>query len=254
MEIRGKVWCLFEQSGTFKNQFKKLGYDAVDVDIQNNFGETDHVIDLFAEIEKAYIGGVSIFETADHADLIVAFFPCIHFCDAKTLFFKGEHISQKSWPLTKIMEKNIQLAKEREYFFEMLMKLVAVVSTNNLRLIIENPWNTSGGTYLQHNFIKPSVIDNNRMLRGDYFVKPTAYWFINCEPTHGFTMQRDKKQKVVMKCKDAPKAGICSEERSMISPDYARNFICDFIIGKCQTITQPSLFDNDSDLLLPDKI
>lgn len=254
MTINGKVHCFFEQSGIFKDQFRKLGYEAYDYDIQNNFGETDFVIDLFAEIEKAYIGGVSIFETADHADLIVAFFPCIHFCDAKTLFFKGEHISQKSWPLTKIMEKNIQLAKEREYFFEMLMKLVAVVSTNNLRLIIENPWNTSGGTYLQNNFIKPSVIDNNRMLRGDYFVKPTAYWFINCEPTHGFTMQRDKKQKVVMKCKDAPKAGICSEERSMISPDYARNFICDFIIGKCQTITQPSLFDNDSDLLLPDKI
>ena len=29
MEINGKVWCFFEQSGTFKNEFKKLGYDAV---------------------------------------------------------------------------------------------------------------------------------------------------------------------------------------------------------------------------------
>lgn len=48
---------MFEQSGTFKNEFKKLGYDAVDLDIQNNFGETDYVIDLFAEIEKAYMGG-----------------------------------------------------------------------------------------------------------------------------------------------------------------------------------------------------
>lgn len=48
---------MFEQSGTFKNEFKKLGYDAVDLDIQNNFGETDHQIDLFAEIEKAYQGG-----------------------------------------------------------------------------------------------------------------------------------------------------------------------------------------------------
>ena len=57
MEIKGKVWCMFEQSGTFKNEFKKLGYDAVDLDIQNNFGETDYVIDLFAEIEKAYEGG-----------------------------------------------------------------------------------------------------------------------------------------------------------------------------------------------------
>ena len=26
MEITGKVYCFFEQSGTFKNEFKKLGY------------------------------------------------------------------------------------------------------------------------------------------------------------------------------------------------------------------------------------
>lgn len=57
MEINNKVWCLFEQSGTFKNEFKKLGYDAVDVDIQNNFNETDYQIDIFSEIEKAYEGG-----------------------------------------------------------------------------------------------------------------------------------------------------------------------------------------------------
>jgi hypothetical protein len=45
-----KVYCLFEQSGTFKNEFRKLGIDAVDYDIANDFGETDKVIDLFAEI------------------------------------------------------------------------------------------------------------------------------------------------------------------------------------------------------------
>jgi hypothetical protein len=49
-----KVHCLFEQSGTFKNEFIKLGIPAEDYDIQNNFNQTDHVIDLFAEIEKAY--------------------------------------------------------------------------------------------------------------------------------------------------------------------------------------------------------
>lgn len=32
--------------------------------------------------------------------------------------------------------------------------------------------------------------------------------------------------------KKSPSAGLCSEERSMISPDYARNFIADFILGK----------------------
>ena len=54
MKIEGKAHCLFEQSGTFKNEFIKLGIPAEDYDIQNNFGETDHVIDLFGEIERAY--------------------------------------------------------------------------------------------------------------------------------------------------------------------------------------------------------
>lgn len=60
MKITGKVHCLFEQSGTFKNEFKKLGYEAFDYDIQNNFGETDYQIDIFSEIEKAYEGGARI--------------------------------------------------------------------------------------------------------------------------------------------------------------------------------------------------
>lgn len=62
MEITGKVHCFFEQSGTFKNEFKKLGYDAYDYDIQNNFGETDYVIDLFQEIENAYNCKPSIYD------------------------------------------------------------------------------------------------------------------------------------------------------------------------------------------------
>lgn len=34
-----KFHCFFEQSGTFKNEFKKLGYEAIDYDIQDEFGE-----------------------------------------------------------------------------------------------------------------------------------------------------------------------------------------------------------------------
>ena len=44
------VHCFFEQSGTFKNEFKKFGYEAYDYDILNEFNETDYVIDLFSEI------------------------------------------------------------------------------------------------------------------------------------------------------------------------------------------------------------
>lgn len=52
-----KAHCLFEQSGTFKNEFKKLGIEAYDYDILNDYGQTDYQIDLYEEIEKAYRGG-----------------------------------------------------------------------------------------------------------------------------------------------------------------------------------------------------
>ena len=57
MQINGKVHCFFEQSGTFKCEFIKLGIPAEDYDIQNNFGQTDHVVDLFENIQNAYEGG-----------------------------------------------------------------------------------------------------------------------------------------------------------------------------------------------------
>lgn len=130
----------------------------------------------------------------------------------------------------------------REHFFSLAAKMLCVAQERGIRLIMENPW--SQQTYLKANFIlPPTMVDNNRRLRGDYYTKPTAYWFINCEPTHGFTEQIDKKQRAILNCKPGVIAGVCSEERSMISPDYARNFICDFIIGKEQQGSQMSLFD-----------
>ena len=73
-----KVHCFFEQSGTFKNEFRKLGIPAEDYDIQNNFGETDHVIDLFAEIEKGYDGKPSVFDEMGGGRLDNGVFP-VHY-------------------------------------------------------------------------------------------------------------------------------------------------------------------------------
>lgn len=53
-----KIHCFFEQSGTFKNEFINLGIPAEDYDILNEYGETDHIMDLFKEIRKAKMGGV----------------------------------------------------------------------------------------------------------------------------------------------------------------------------------------------------
>lgn len=242
MIITGKVHCFFEQSGTFKNEFIKLGILAEDYDIQNNFGETDHVIDLFAEIDNAYDGKASIFDDITEDDLIVAFYPCIYFSATSQMLFSLNCHNFSGWNDKEKITYILKRSDNRKEFYDRLIKFVGVCLEKNIRLVFENPWNEQ--TYLKANFIQaPSVIDTNRMLQGDYFVKPTAYWFFNCEPTYGESYQNNKPKKWHMKSKKSSQAGLCFEERSMISPDYARNFICDFILGKTQECTlQKRLF------------
>lgn len=253
MEIKGKVHCFFEQSGTFKNEFIKLGIPAEDYDIQNNFGETDNVVDLFKAIEDAYDGKPSLFDQVGGDDLIMAFFPCIYFCDNNNLYFEDTCANLKRQfrnDFSGRYQYIIERSELRQKFYVLLWKLVGLTKSKGFRMIIENPWDTNGLTYLQRNFIHPSLVDSNRMLRGDFFVKPTAYWYINCEPTYGLTEQNDKKQRKIrrgsikdgVRARGSKTAGVCSEERSIISPDYARNFICDFILGKEQVGTQLSIF------------
>lgn len=242
MEITGKVHCFFEQSGTFKNEFIKLGIPAEDYDIQNNFGETDNVTDLFKAIEDAYEGKPSIFDKIGGGDLIFAFFPCIYFCATSQMAFSWGCINYRGLDVKQKTEKILERSANREYFLGLAIKMLCVAKERGIKLIMENPW--AEQTFLKSNFIlPPTLVDKNRMLRGDYYIKPTAYWFINCDPTHGCSFQKDKEKKTIIKAKRGKEAGLCSEERSLISPDYARNFICDFIIGREQKHSMKTLFD-----------
>lgn len=242
MEISGKVHCFFEQSGTFKNEFIKLGIPAEDYDIQNNFGQTDHQIDLFQAIEDAYDGKPSVFDNNRGGDLIMAFFPCIYFETIQQLYYALAKNDLRNYPKTRQIEIAMDRLDKRTQFHKLLYKLQWLAIDKELRLIIENPATEPNYLMTGQNFPTPTMVDKNRMIRGDVFKKPTAYWFVNCTPTYGLSMQKDKEQKVITNCKCSPKAGICSEERSMIHPDYARNFICDFILGKVQPHTQQTLF------------
>lgn len=246
MTIKGKVHCFFEQSGTFKNEFKKLGIPAEDYDIQNNFGETDHVTDLFSAITAAYDGGGSIFDNISKDDLIMAFFPCIYFECLSMIAFSWGYRNYRKLTLAEATDKIIERENNRHEFYVLLLKLVKVVTERGLRMILENPWSMQH--YLkQGNFVKnPDLVDTNRLKRGDKFVKPTAYWFFGCEPTHGTTVQIGVKNgKDIIHCKKGARAGLCSEERSMITHDYARNFIADFILGQPSGVvpSQQDLFD-----------
>ena len=183
-----------------------------------------------------------MFDNITPDDLIVAFFPCIYFTGSvNPCYYTLENINYRNLTTQEKFEKIIERGKNRQYFYELITKLTGVCVIRGLRLVIENPYGAMH--FLQHNFLKePSVIDNNRLLRGDFFKKPTGYWFFNCEPTYGESFQPDKEPKKVWDAKRGTSAGLCSEERSMISPDYARNWICDFILGKKQDIGQLSLF------------
>jgi hypothetical protein len=242
MEIKGKVHCFFEQSGTFKQEFQKLGIPAEDYDIQNNFGETDHVIDLFAEIESAYDSKPSVFDNITREDLIMAFFPCIYFSAISQMSMSFGATNYRKLSIKEKTDKILERSENREHFFRICVKMISVAMQRGVRLIMENPW--SEQTFLKANFVMPpSLVDMDRTKRGDVYKKPTAYWFVNCEHTNGQSFQRPKTQvKTIMSSRSSSQAGICSEERSMISPDYARNFICDFILGKEQKNTQLSLF------------
>ena len=253
MEIKGVVHCFFEQSGTFKNEFKKLGINAMDYDIQNNFGETDFVMDLFSEIDKAYDNltrqdktrqDKTVFDSIDPCqDLIVAFFPCIYFTGSvNPCYYRLDNRNYKNLTTEEKFNKILERETNRDRFYKILYKFCGICIIKGFRMVFENPY--SSQHFLYNNFLKaPDVVDMNRMERGDYFKKPTAYWFWNCEPTNGFSYQKDKEQKIINKLAPNGTPGICNEERSMISSDYARNWICDFVLGKQQDYFDSPLFN-----------
>ena len=125
MNIR-KVHCLFEQSGTFKNEFKKLGVDAEDYDILNDYNETDHIVDLFSEIGKAYDGEPSMFDNFQKDDLVMAFFPCTRFEVQILMGFRGELYQQTDWCDIRKLEYSIKLHQELHLLYELVCKLFVI--------------------------------------------------------------------------------------------------------------------------------
>lgn len=188
MKKEKAFYCLFEQSGIFKNEFKKLGYKAYDYDIQDKFGETDYVCDLFVDIEEAYQNRESIFDNIKQEDTILAFFPCVRFENQIELHFRGTCASLKKWSNEQKLEYDLKLHRELSKLYELVTKLAIVCLRRKISLIIENPYSTTH--YLTKYWAIPAkIIDKDRTLRGDYYKKPTQYWFINCEPKYNMILE-----------------------------------------------------------------
>lgn len=223
--------CLFEQSGTFKNEFKKLGIEAFDYDILNDYGQTDFQIDLFAEIKKAYRGGQSIFDEMSSDDLILAFFPCTRFESQILLSFWGLQNQDKEMSDIEKLERCLRLHDELHSNYELITKLAIVILNKGLRMVFENP--AGEQHYLTRYWcIKPKVIDKDRRENGDAFKKPTQYWFIGFEPKNNFLFES------VDYVETKTWSGLNARERSEIHPQYANRFIRKYLIDYEQDFSE----------------
>lgn len=232
MEIN-KAHCLFEQSGTFKNAFKKLGIDAEDYDISNSFGETDHQIDLFAEIESAFTGKPSIFDNVKGDELVIAFFPCTRFESRVPLILRGEQWQMRKWTDLQKLECSMKTHEELHLFYTLLCKLFIVAIRGGWPLIVENPYMQPH--YLTQFFpIKPKVIIPNRNKEGDYFKKPTQFFFYNCEPEQNVVFEpiTPVKLEIVNNANKIEGDATRTEKRSLMHPQFVERFIKTYIVTK----------------------
>ena len=164
----------------------------------------------------------------------MAFFPCTRFEAQILLSFRGEQSQDKNMTYQQKLERDLRLHKELSTNYELITKLALIVIDRGLRMIFENPY-TEQHYLTRYWAVKPSVIDKDRRERGDYFCKPTQYWFFGCEPENNFIFEITNDNSIDSlwgKHRDFKKTGASNmtTARSMIHPEYANRFIREFII------------------------
>lgn len=229
MEIK-RAFCLFEQSGTFKNEFIKLGIPAEDFDILDEFGQTDHVVDLFQQIDAAYEKKPSLFDRIGPEDIVLAFFPCTRFEAQVQMWFAGTHYSAPKQNDLQKLQYVLKLHEELHFLYTMLCKLFVISIWGGWRLVVENP--AQPPHYLTTYFpIKPAIIDRDRTRHGDYYKKPTQYWFINCKPEQNMFFEPIEEHEVWNIERRTGNGQVDRKVlRSMMHPQYARRFIKMFLL------------------------
>ena len=221
---------MFEQSGTFKNEFIKLGIPAYDYDILDDFGQTDFKVDLFDEIDKAFEHKESIFDNIKRTDLIFAFFPCTRFEAKIPLSFRGELFQEKNWSQKKKLTYAMDLHTELHRNYMLISELVVICIDRGLQLIIENPY-TQPHYLTQFWSVKPSIIDKDRRDRGDYMKKPTQYYFINREVRNNIIFEPiEYVEQLTIDHITATDQMSRQVRRSMIHHQYANRFIREHIL------------------------
>ncbi len=206
----------------------------------DDFGQTDFKIDLFAEIEKAYDGQESVFDRIGQDDVIIAFFPCVRFENQIMLAFRGQLDQMKNWNMKQKMLYCMKTLDELKQNYDAVNKMFIVCMDRGLKLVMENPYSKE---HFLHRYwcYKPEIIDRDRRENGDYFAKPTQFWFLNMKPKNNFLMDAISYNHIAEKdaierlnsSMYADRFGKVSLKvaRSMIHPEYANRFIRRYLIA-----------------------
>ena len=159
--------------------------------------------------------------------MIIAFFPCTRFEAIIPLAFRGEQVQQKNWNDETKLLNSMKLQTELTDMYLRLSEMVIICIRRGLRLVIENPY-TQPHYLTMFWCLKPKLIDNDRTRNGDYYKKPTQYWFVNCDPKNNIVFE--PLEYVPTKNIMAVKGENKKATRSLIHPQYASRFIRQFLI------------------------
>ena len=144
----------------------------------------------------------------------------------------------EKWDYRRKMIRDMELLEELKHNYDLVNKMFIVCIDKHLKLIMENPFS-------EEHFLRrywcypPSIIDRDRRKNGDYYAKPTQYWFMNCEPKNNilwvsipYNSLEIKDAMRLMEKKDYEKVGAKDRRtaRSMMHPDYANRFIRQYIL------------------------
>lgn len=190
------VHCLFEQSHTFANAVNRYGCcSALDYDIADG---ADIKVDIFLHIDKYFQGLPSLFDNIKETDLVLAFFPCTYFSGFnKPMVSMTADISQYR---TRTPNQRARIIADRvsnfAVYYGYICKLVAICQNIGCHLIIENPEHCS--FLLDFTPVDNFFIDYDRSLHGDFYKKPTFYFFVNRPVPLGFdngnAYRKERKQ------------------------------------------------------------
>ena len=186
----------------------------------------------------AYEEKEPIFDNFKSEDLLMAFFPCVRFENQIMLSFRGQHYGMEKWTYRQKMLNCMKLIDELKRNYDLVNKLFIVCMDRKLRLIMENPYSKEH-FLVRYWCYQPSIIDKDRREDGDYFKKPTQYWFLNVKPQNNLVFEpiestnvyeKDFIRNIQKEHADQIGAKTVRQARSMISPQYANRFIRKYII------------------------